>query len=84
MNFCYITPSEFLKKHPGSKIPLDELQRRANQPDKPCENCGQPAWKYGDEGMCFPCTTGETDASNDYELVPETSSDTATSTGADG
>ena len=34
-----------------------------------CLVCGQPIWKFGACGMCFPCTTGESDASEDYELI---------------
>ena len=75
MNFTYITPTQLLRAHPDIEIPLTELQRRANRPDRPCGNCGQPAWKLGGVGLCFPCTTGEADASGDYELVPETSSE---------
>ena len=33
-------------------------------------DCGQPIWRYGQSGMCFPCTTGESDASDDYEVIP--------------
>ena len=34
-----------------------------------CDVCGsQPVWKYGGTDMCFSCTTGQTDASDDYEL----------------
>ena len=36
-----------------------------------CENCGQPIWRLVNNGMCFTCTTGESDASDDYELIPE-------------
>lgn len=33
--------------------------------------CGNPAWKFGGVGLCFSCTTGESDSSDDYEIVPE-------------
>lgn len=33
-------------------------------------DCGNPVWRYGRTGMCFPCTTGESDASEDYEIIP--------------
>lgn len=34
-----------------------------------CQACGQePAWRFAGTGLCFSCTTGESDASNDYEL----------------
>lgn len=68
----YITPSKLLKKHPNSELSLIELQAIANQPDAICPTCGnEPVWKYGQCGMCFTCTTGEADASDDYELIPE-------------
>lgn len=38
------------------------------QQQGPCENCGDPIWRYGGTGLCFTCTTGEADASDDYEL----------------
>lgn len=38
--------------------------------DAMCDACGsQPVWKYGGTDMCFSCTTGESDASDDYELI---------------
>ncbi len=36
-----------------------------------CENCGAPIWRLVNNGMCFTCTTGESDASDDYELIAE-------------
>ncbi len=33
-----------------------------------CDVCGDDAWKYGGCGMCFTCTTGESDPSSDLEL----------------
>lgn len=69
-NFTYTTPSELVRKHPDG-INFQELKRRSRLPDKECENCNQLAWKYADNGLCFSCTTGESDASEDYELVPE-------------
>lgn len=39
---------------------------------KLCSVCeSSPVWRLGNVGMCFPCTTGETDASEDFELIPE-------------
>lgn len=36
---------------------------------KMCEVCeGLPVWAFGGCGMCFSCTTGEADASEDYEF----------------
>lgn len=68
----YITPSELLKKHPDCEQSLEELKALANQPDAYCYVCGtNPVWKYGETGLCFTCTTGEADGSEDYELLEE-------------
>jgi len=69
--FTYITPSEFIKKHPETELDLDELKKRANKPNRVCCNCSMPVWKYGALDMCFTCVTGESDASDDYELLSE-------------
>lgn len=71
-NFILITPSELKRKHPETEQSVEELREIANQPDAECENCHEKVWKYGQTGfLCFSCTTGEADASNDYELIPE-------------
>ncbi len=63
----YITPERAVEI--GDTRPLKELRRLARSNSK-CGNCGQPAWKFAGVGLCFPCTTGESDASSDYELKP--------------
>lgn len=69
-NFIYITPEALVAKHPDSRDSLAKLRQLAAQKDKPCSVCeSELAWKYGQTGMCFSCTTGESDASDDYELV---------------
>jgi len=65
-NFAeFITPEK--AKELGDKRSLEELQSLAQSKGK-CDVCGEPVWKYGGCGMCFSCTTGESDASEDYEL----------------
>ena len=49
---------------------LKELKENARAKGK-CEVCGQPIWRLVNNGMCFVCTTGESDASDDYELIEE-------------
>ncbi len=44
-----------------------ELEKMAKD-DGECEVCGRPVWRIVGLGMCFTCTTGESDASDDYEL----------------
>lgn len=69
-NFIFITPEELIKKHPDTDRSLEELKELAAQPDRTCDVCEQEnVWKYGDLDMCFSCTTGEWDASGDYELI---------------
>lgn len=68
MGFVLITPEDLIAKHPDSDMTLKELQAIANQPERKCD-CGAPIWKYGQTGMCFHCTTGEADNSEDYELI---------------
>jgi hypothetical protein len=72
-NFEYITPKKYksLKNNPD-KITFEELQILANRTPKLCYICHQyKEWKLGDSGLCFSCTTGESDASDDYELIKE-------------
>jgi len=67
----YITPAE-AKAHGdanGDKHPLSYWQEMADAEPGTCE-CGEPEWKYGLSGMCFSCTTGEADASDDCEIAP--------------
>lgn len=65
-----VTPeelAEIAKDLPGNGV--RRLRRLARSRGK-CAVCGEnDAWRYGETGMCFPCTTGETDGSNDYELI---------------
>jgi hypothetical protein len=66
MDFAeYITPEQAIEK--GDERSLGELRAVAKS-NRKC-HCGQPVWRYGGCGMCFPCTTGESDPSEDYELI---------------
>lgn len=60
----YVTPEK--AKEVGDKRSLSELKVLVKKDEK-CD-CGRPAWKFAGLGMCFQCTTGESDNSNDYEL----------------
>lgn len=56
----------------GDSRSLEELNRLANIPQGTCcEVCDNEVWRYGGGELCFPCTTGESDPSEDYELIPE-------------
>lgn len=63
----YLTPKQALKKMPRFAS-LEELKERAKDTSE-CEVCGRPVWRLVGLGMCFTCTTGESDASDDYELA---------------
>ena len=70
MNFAeYIYPEVAYKLNKKSGKTLAYWKRQAKS-NKKCEVCGQPAWRYAGTGLCFICTTGEADASEDYELKP--------------
>lgn len=69
--FVYVTPIQLSAIHPTSADELERLIALSRRTPRKCENCDEPEWLYGDTGMCFSCTTGESDASNDYELIPE-------------
>lgn len=68
---AYVTPEEYVDEFGEKEHTLEELRRIANRPDTPCIVCeGENAWKLGQSGMCFSCTTGEADAGEDLELAP--------------
>lgn len=65
-DFTYLTPEEAKEKDliPGASLSTYESLAKD---DRECD-CGQHVWRYGRTGLCFPCTTGESDASEDYEI----------------
>ena len=66
-NFAeYITIDK--AKELGDSRSKKEILQMAKS-NKKCINCGQPSWRLGGCGLCFSCTTGESDASDDYELL---------------
>lgn len=74
-NFTYVTSEELhkiIKSDPRcTQLSLEELKRRARNIQK-CSVCErEEAWRFADTGMCFTCTTGSADASDDYELIKE-------------
>lgn len=72
-DFCYITPEDLVTRYPEilKTTSLKKLEKLANQKDRICLNCLQAnVWKFGECNMCFSCVTGETDASQDFELIP--------------
>ena len=66
----YITPEEAKKL--GDERSLSELKELLTIKDEECVNCSNKIWLFGhgaETGLCFTCTTGEADASEDYELI---------------
>jgi len=69
----YLTPEQAYendkKANGGSMHTLAEYKRMARKTNDECD-CGRPVWRLVGLGMCFTCITGESDASDDYELEP--------------
>lgn len=58
-------------KEVNGGVPLFSLKQLKTMAanDSLCFVCeSMPVWRMAGLGMCFTCTTGESDASNDYEL----------------
>ena len=52
----------------GRRKPLSYYKRRAKD-HRFCFICeSEKIWRFGDTDLCFSCTTGEADASDDYEI----------------
>lgn len=70
MDFVYITPKEAaLKGAIQGKKKESYYQHLLNKNrNRTCCNCDNPVWRLCDNDMCFCCTTGEADPSDDYEL----------------
>lgn len=69
----YITPEKAKeledKIEGGRREPLS-YYKSLSRSSGMCEICEtMPIWKFAGTGMCFSCTTGEADASGDYELI---------------
>jgi hypothetical protein len=68
---AFLTPEEYFaicKKDPRTTVTLDELKQWAKSEGK-CFSCeSEHIWRLGRCDMCFTCTTGESDASQDYEI----------------
>jgi len=65
----YIAIKEAFTKYqsnpPHSKRELNRMARN----HKTCMNCDEKVWRFGGCELCFSCTTGESDASDDIELI---------------
>ena len=63
-----ITPKEAARRGiSGGNHDIKYYERLCNLKGTCC-NCDEHIWKLLDNDMCFSCTTGEADASDDYEL----------------
>jgi hypothetical protein len=68
----FITPEEayefdVINGIEDTTVEMYEKRSKLNEPCQVCET--EQAWNYHGCGMCFSCTTGESDASEDYELI---------------
>ena len=68
-DFVFITPEQAAELTTPRKS-VEHWRRVASRNGR-CSVCGQPWWKFAQTGLCFTCTTGESDASDDYELVAQ-------------
>lgn len=73
-DFEYITSEEAAKigvhgDSNNNRIHDVNYYKKLSEKEGTCENCSNPVWKLADTGLCFSCTTGETNASEDYELI---------------
>jgi len=73
MNNCgnYLSPAQakdFGDAH-GDAHELEYWRDIAGKRIGTCANCGEPEWRYGQCGLCFTCTTGQADASEDSEIA---------------
>jgi hypothetical protein len=69
----FLTPEQARKMDQktkgGRREPLSFYEDLARD-DRMCEVCeSERVWKLANCGMCFSCTTGEADASDDYEII---------------
>lgn len=66
----YITPEEAYKHSKGVNNRTLKYYQELTKATGRCIICGiEDIWKYARTGLCFSCTTGEADASDDYELI---------------
>ena len=66
-NFIFITPEEYHRKYPKEST-LEKLTKMQKRKPSLCFHCYELEWKMAGSGMCFTCTTGESNASEDYEI----------------
>ncbi len=73
-NFAaFLTPEEYVAKCAKSGIEavgensIERIQAKAKD-EGTCLNCDEHVWRLGGCELCFTCTTGESDASEDYEV----------------
>ena len=68
-DFNFISPEEAARLNIDNTSGGVDHYKALAANESTCD-CGQPVWKLADTGLCFSCTTGESDASDDYELEP--------------
>lgn len=69
-NFYLVTPEKYVKENGEKYHTLKELKKIAKRKAQDCISCdNEVEWKLVGTGLCFSCTTGEADASEDYEII---------------
>jgi hypothetical protein len=63
----FITPEQ--AREQGDTRDMALLKSLATGRANKCCNCDEDEWRFAGLGMCFSCVTGESDASDDYELI---------------
>ena len=64
----YLTPKEAMEGTTSS-LPLEHYEKMDKRKPRKCISCDmENEWLLGECDMCFSCTTGESDASDDCEI----------------
>lgn len=65
---AFLSPEEAItRKICTPALSLLELLAMAHN-NESCNNCGEHVWRLANCGLCFSCTTGQLNASDDYEV----------------
>ena len=65
-----VTSKEYWNKYHKSGDGFSSLAEveKASRIGGKCDVCDKPVWRLAQTGLCFTCTTGEADDSEDFEL----------------
>lgn len=63
----FLTVDEALSLRIRTDVGREQLEQLAKD-ERPCMSCGLHVWRFAGCELCFTCTTGESDPSDDYEI----------------